>query len=750
MMMKDQAKREPLPLGKPKKAFDVLGFAKRYGLFILLLGGFIFTMLTPLIFVIKKPYYEVHALMRVDPIVPTLLSSAEESSIVNYYDRYANTAARSMTTVDILSKTLDAMEHKKREALFPKAMPSETGAAILQNLVTVEPINRTHVLDLKISGSKPEGLAEFLNTLMQTYMDETRKTNNSSNSDRLRFLYAQKNVISQEMSGMERDLDSLTKDISTSSFSEVFNVAAKNRDNLSAAYNSAMNDRVSAETSYLAIKRSNAELKKIALDPLINEIVLNNNALTNTESWTYQQLQQLRSTTDGLTEVNPERIYVEDRMKSMKAYAKELREEVRSNARKIIIGKRDIDMDKSQIVAKNNYEASKAKEDTLRLALNINSNEAKRISMGIHRGEYLTAKWQNKVDLLNNIEKRITEIEIEKKAPSRLFVLSVARKPDQPLKSNINQITMLLLIGSFGLIAGVFAIYEYFDDTIRNSKDIVQALGHPPVQTIVNLRKQNTEDQEQFSLAPDNFRAHQIGSLAVKFYREKENAGVILFTGTDKGVGASSITVSCANALSQLVPKVLIIDGEIEAAPIEEADEFQINLPGLCDYLAGKTTVEESIISTPGDNIDMMYAGNITGNNIPRQKIHELIVELKKEYDFICIDGAPLLKSHLVEQFAMHADIVALIALGDSSKFKDLRKSAELLVLLGVPVIAPILNFGGLIKTLSLVEMFDNPPEILKKLLPEKAIDAIKRTPSGLQMVDRILKAAQKFQQPKG
>ncbi len=118
-----------------------------------------------------------------------------------------------------------------------------------------------------------------------------------------------------------------------------------------------------------------------------------------------------------LTEINPERIYVEGQMKSMKSYAQELREEVRNKAKNITLGKRDIDMQKSVIIAKNNYEAAQAREDTLRVAINENSKEAKRISIGIHRGEYLSANWQNKFDLLNNIEKRITEIEIEKKSP---------------------------------------------------------------------------------------------------------------------------------------------------------------------------------------------------------------------------------------------------------------------------------------------------------------------------------------------
>ena len=751
-MIKEQAIRKPLPFGKAKKSFDAQGFAKRYGLFVLLSGGFIFAMLTPLIFVIKKPYYEVHALMQVDPVVPTLLVTPDESSIVNYYERYANTVSRSMTTFDILKKTLDTMPSAKREKLFPKGMSSETCATLLEKIVTVTPVTRTHVLDIMISGGKSEGLAEFINTLMLVYMETNRKSSNESNTERLKFLYAQKNIIVQELSSIEKDLDSLTQNIGTSSYSESFNISAKNSEDLSKLYNAAMYERISAEAGYNSIRKSNAAMKKISQNPIIDEIVMSNSALMNANSWTYQQLQELRNTTDGLTPTNPDRTDVEDRMKSMKNYARELQGDVRKKAMQIVLGKRDIDMQKATILAKYNYDSAKIKADSLKQALETNLKDAKRISIGIHRGEYLSAHWKHKFDMLNDIEKRITEIEVEKKAPLRLSVLAFARNPNQPLKSNVNNIISMMFLGSFGLVAGGFVVYEFLDDTIRRDKDILHALGYPPTQTIGNLRTQ-AEDNDQFSIAPDDFRAHQIGSLAVKFCREKEleKSRIILFTGTDKGVGSTAIAFSCAKALGNLVPKVLVIDADIETSPVEATGEFEFNLPGLCDYLDGKVTLEDGIVRTPGDNIDIMYAGNISsGRNIPRQKIPELIRELKNEYDFVCIDGAPLLESHLVEQIAIFSDIVALISLGDSSKFQDLRRSAELLVRLGVPGIAPILNFGGNRKTLSLVEMFDNPPEILRKLLPDKLIDTIKRSPSGLEMIDRLLKIVQKFQQKKG
>ena len=92
-MLKENALREVLPFGKPSKSFDLFGFLKRYGLYMLVFGLFFFTITTPIVFVIKKPFYEVHAFMKIDPVIATLITQKEETSIINYYDQYANTQA---------------------------------------------------------------------------------------------------------------------------------------------------------------------------------------------------------------------------------------------------------------------------------------------------------------------------------------------------------------------------------------------------------------------------------------------------------------------------------------------------------------------------------------------------------------------------------------------------------------------------------------------------------------------------------
>ena len=194
---------------------------------------------------------------------------------------------------------------------------------------------------------------------------------------------------------------------------------------------------------------------------------------------------------------------------------------------------------------------------------------------------------------------------------------------------------------------------------------------------------------------------------------------------------------------------MLLIDGNINVSEVDQVEDFFPNLPGLSDFLRNNDSWKKYITVTPGDNIDIMYAGNVQQGIIPLQRLRELLVEAKKEYDFVCIDALPILQSSLTEHFAISSDIITLICLGDSSRFNDLRLAAELLIRLEVPAIAPVLNFGGNKKTQSLDELFDNPPAFLHKIFPQKLKDFINNSPSALELIEKAIKPFNKFRKPK-
>jgi len=738
-MINEHVIREPLPYGKPSKSLDFIGFAKRYGLFILVIGSFLFTITVPIVLLISKPNYEVKAIMRIDPVMPSLITSTDDPQIINYYQDYAHTQAQRMMSFDVLKKTVEKLTPDEKSSIFPKGMPTDKCATILSFIIKTNPLIGTHLIEITASSLQKEGLAPLVNKFMAVFLEKVRKTAEMQDNDRLVFLRNKKNELTADISTIENKLIILTKNINTATFSEGYNIAGKKNEQLQILYIKSLGEQIVAKTQLDEKGKVNNQIKSLSLDPMVDEMVMKDNSLNLTTTWTYQQQQQMRSSTDGLTKNNPDRIYIEERMNAMREYEKKQKNELKINAHKILYGIRDFGLNKDLITAKSDFERTKTVEKQVGEELKKANDESIKTSVGIHLGESFEAELKHKRELLDHIDTRIQELEVEGKAPLHLSIESAARKPDHAEGSNLNKLFMIFFSVSFGAVGCVFFAFEYFDNRIRRAKDIQQALGYPPT-CIIPKSIENIPFHQLISLAADNEATKSIKSFAVKLSLEKaeSNAAIILFSGVDSDSGCTSLSLNTAQALSTLAPKVLLIEGNIADPALNKITGLSPEPKGLSDFLNSTELWKTFIVSSPTYNISIMHAGNTMVKNVSQHRIKELFDLARKEYDYICIDCTPVLQSDLTEHLALYADIIVLISVGESTHFNDLRKAAELLVHLKVPAIAPLLNWGGLKRSMSIDKLLEKQPEILDKINTKQIEKIIQNLPAAKELMSKI------------
>ena len=737
-MMQVDPPKEALPFGKPNKPVDIIGFFKRYGLFVLVIGAFLFTVTVPLVLLISKPNYEVHAVLRIDPIIPSVITKSEDLSIINYYQDYANTQAKQIMNFDVLGKTVKKLTADERASIFAPNLPPDVCADIAANIIKVNPMPGTHLVDISVSGPKKKGLASLVNNLMQAYLDKMRSGNEMQDNARLEYLRNKKQGLTSDIAAIEEKLNILTENISTADFAENNNLANRKLAELQQVEVNAFADRVSAQNQFHEAERNNQQLKALSLDPMVEEIVMGDQSLDFTSSWTYQQQQQLRSTTDGLTTSNPDRIYVEERMKAMRDYEKKLQNEVRNSAKMIVYGKRDYEQKKELIQSRNKAEKAKKNDEELLAELDKTQKESVRISLGLHLGEALKSTLQHKRDLLNQVDTRIHELELEGKAPLHIAIESLAREPDVPAGSNTKKLMMVFAGLSFGGVMVLFFVFDFLDNRIRRKEDIKAALGYPPAKEI--LKSAEKRFSHILEAAPDDEEARKIRSLAVKLVHENQinSSKVILFSGVERHSGATSLARNCAQALSSLAPKVLLIEAAGNTPPLSAIERLGREPEGFQELLSESGSFEQLVVKGADGSPDMLFHGKSASRIVSQLRLPELFSRLRETYDFICIDAPPVLESNLTENLALHAEIVTLIALGNSTMYRDLRAAAEVFVRLEVPAIMPILNWGGPAKSSRIDRMLEKPPEFLDRINAGKLEALLLKLPSGRRLFDLV------------
>lgn len=689
MKMNKGTEYDPLPGSKATKPFDLIGFVCRYGLIIVIFGMFILTMLAPMVLKVKRPNYEVHSMLKIDPVIPSLITKSEDPSITGFYHDFVRTQAARISEYDVLTETLESLSPEQREALFPGNLSIEQSVEILKRMIAIYPVSRTHLVRLTIQGPRKEGLATVLNALMTTYLNKMQLELEQKDTRRLSYLSDKKDTLNDEIQQKEKQLKEIASKILSSTFNESFNAWQPRVEALQKSLVRFYGDRVQAENDYRFEKRKEAALKQLSLDALVEEGVLANDAISFTGTWTYQKLQELRSSIDGVTEANEDRKRIEERMLAMRDYEKKLRKETRDTLDSIVYGKQDIEIKQSIIGKENNYFKAIASEEEIKRTLAEAQVVSGETSSAILEGASLETELEHARELLFRVDTRIHELEAESKAPLRVTIETRAKEPKTPVGSNIKKLLMMCAVLSFGSVGAVFLLIEFFDNRIRGPKSIFQALGHPPTWPI-SRAPHGASFNSILTAASESEAAKAIRSLATRIYREhhEKQAQIFLFTAVDSKSGTSEITLNTAQALALQSSRVLVLDANIQGWETIDDD--------------GEDDAVNSFDPLQAVQRDSRRGIDYLVSFMPRKStryassaLNKFLEEAKEHYDFICIDTAPITKSDLTEYLAARSDAALLIIQGDSTTYKDLRRAAEILVGLEIPALAPVLNWGG-------------------------------------------------------
>ena len=221
--------------------------------------------------------------------------------------------------------------------------------------------------------------------------------------------------------------------------------------------------------------------------------------------------------------------------------------------------------------------------------------------------------------------------------------------PQYDVKSQNPKLSKLLFLCLLlGLLfpAGLLYVYLLFNDTIDDTKEYEHAVHAPMLgQLVENSRHahiaihegESTVSAELFRLIRTNLRF--MLPAATK-------SPVILVTSCINGEGKSYVSSNTALSLAILGKKVVLVGLDIRKPML--AVYFNLTQKGhLTDYLAETDMHVDDIIIPSGEhkNLDLIPCGTIPPNPaelLQTERVDELFAELRKRYDYIIVDTAPV------------------------------------------------------------------------------------------------------------
>ena len=676
--------------GKRRKPISIPDLLVRRLPLILLVGSALAAGLAPLFWLTGGASYATTGMLSIDPGKEPTLTGRERETIPGNVGDYTRTLLNRLTSGDVLLAALQAVPSNQWPTFLDARRPAEANIGRLFKAIKVKEVPRTYLMSAEVTGDDPRGLAPVLNAVLDSFVAKLRRELEQQNERRLTYLRAERDQIVGRIADERSRILKLAEAVPNKAFlHESYTVHLSKLEQIQRLYWEAEAQRAERAGELRRAEQDSLDLQQLSLQAYADERVADNFGINRIEQWTYEQLQSLRSTIDGLTTNNEDRTYVEMRMSAMNDYLIKYKGEVNDLTIRVLKEKRAHDLTTDLIKSSNALAAARSAADVLGQRLEEARQEASDTSEAIFRAADMSFAVSQLRERLSALNTRIDDCEMEAKAPLRLSIDRRAGDPTRPATNTRPQLAMLGALLAFGLVLGGVLGFEILDDRIRGLAEVEAALGGPAPDPIHFLASGPLErvllDQ------PDSAPGVALRALAVRLNRERIRHGAKLFafSAVGQGVGNTSVALNAAQALSRYAPRVLLL----ALGPAGLAERCGLNPPpASATLLRDPDGLEKSIVADPGRGIDLAII-KLNGDLLPSKVgLPDLFAMVRESYDAVVLDISQAPDHDLALAVLQGVDAAVFVVQEDRTMFRDLRRALDAASEAGVPSLTALLN----------------------------------------------------------
>jgi polysaccharide biosynthesis transport protein len=351
--------------------------------------------------------------------------------------------------------------------------------------------------------------------------------------------------------------------------------------------------------------------------------------------------------------------------------------------------------------ARNDYKIAESVENNARAEFNDEKQQANALNSKAIEYEMARQEAQQSRTLYQNLLGKLKEADVlAGLRSSNITLVDPARPASRPAKPNV----LLLLAASLcgGLFLGVCGalVRDSTDTKIQDLPALEAYIGEAPYAVLPRDKEQGLMKEP---LAPGivstTAYTEAVRSLRTSIMRESVTRPpqIILVTSSVPGEGKSKLSSNLAVLLAQQNKRVLLVDGDLRTPTLH----MRFNLPTS----AGLTSVlgsEADHIGTgrlPAASVmrglDVMTAGPMSrypSELLASERMARLVDQWRHDYDFVVVDGAPVLPVTDSVILSTYADLALVVARHRMTEKQSLERTYSILQAQGTRKIALVLN----------------------------------------------------------
>ncbi|MBK9639438.1 MAG: polysaccharide biosynthesis tyrosine autokinase [Bacteroidetes bacterium] len=499
-----------------------------------------------------------------------------------------------------------------------------------KTLLKIEPVQEASVITISVEDEVTEKAIDFLNTMMEIYIENSISLSKKVNDNTLQFIDGQLNEVEGQLNGVESNLEQFQREKTT------FNLGSEQ---------SVLFQRVVEFES----EKDRIGIKLKSIDMLYEYLTSN----------------------DADMAISPA-ILAEQNDPSLSSAFNELFALQQKKTNLLFSSTAS-----SPLVKQTDEQINILRQNIMGIVLNVRkklTNDINSISGQLNQYQstmrQMPTTQRGIVNISRNVEiyAKIYEFLLETRAQTVIAKAGIVADKTvlEPAYSNGSVRPVLVQTLAVGIGIGlalsmlVIFIKSMFYNFV-NTKDELKEITNLPIIGVIG----STKEAENEYLVVDKFPQSQVAEAFrvirtnLSYFAPKVKNKVLLVTSSVASEGKTFCAVNVAITLAKARRKVILVDLDLHKPKQANAFNLQNDI-GVTSYVVGKANMNQIIKDTPIDNLQVILTGPRTPNAselIVDPMMEQLIEELRLHYEYIIIDTPPvgLLSDALV--FMKHADL---------------------------------------------------------------------------------------------
>jgi capsular exopolysaccharide synthesis family protein len=624
--------------------------------------------LTLLRVMLATPIYQAHAVIEIKPEARRILPGQEqwvgaEGGGWLGEEKYFDTQLEILRSRDVAEKTFRQLRLQDH----PQFKNASDPIAAFRGRVTIQPTINTRLVTLRVSGTDPKEVTDWVNALAEVYV----KRNVDKATDSFRTIMDQ---IEREMKQFRKNLGDADLDRMESAKEAEILVPESQQDvvqqNLR-TYNDSLT-RLNVEIAALRSEvdgyaRARAEgrdvltVASIAQDPTIQDL-----------------LGQRQSAEKELRQIGGEKKPGHPAYLAKQAELEKIKQRMEHQVESVY--------DKLQ----TRLRLSEGNATYLTGQINKTEQEAYRIKQATSNYELQKVDAANQRKVYDVVAETLNRLAISAQLVSmnnNVSIVDRAIEPRSPIKPR--KFLSLVVGGVLGLLFGIALVFflDYLDNTVRSPEDIEQFLGLSILGVIPKYRERDSLEVRE---------AFQSLRTSILFSSQNREKNVILLTSAGPQEGKSSTVAMIARTMASAGERVVVLDCDLRRPTMHQV--FGIaREPGITNYLLEGHGGDHERYAQATDlpTLRIMPCGAIPPNPaelVGLTRFHELVDALKRSYDWVLIDTPPVATLADSVVLASKAELIALVIKHNQNDRELIRRSLKRLRDIHAPIVGAVLN----------------------------------------------------------